>query len=65
MPGLPATTSDAADRGPSDTRSMLRDSPCSAFACCRRAGLTVCGTSPTSAGTTSPTADAVERLQAR
>jgi hypothetical protein len=53
QPGFSATTRMPPSAGPT-TRTPLRDRPCSALACCRRAGLTVCGTSPASAGTTSP-----------
>ncbi len=53
MPGLPSATRVPPIAGPS-TATMLRDMPCSAFACCRRSALTVCGTRPTSAGMTMP-----------
>ena len=53
QPGFSATTRTPPSAGPT-IRTPLRDRPCKALACCRRAGLTVCGTSPASAGTTSP-----------
>lgn len=53
QPGSTATTRTPPTAGPA-ILTMPRDSPCSALACCRRARLTVCGTSPTSAGTTRP-----------
>ncbi len=53
IPGLPATTSAPPSAGPiTQSRFLVR--PRSAFACCSRSALTVCGTSPISAGRTKP-----------
>ena len=49
IPGLPATTIAPPSAGPiTQSRFLVR--PRSAFACCSRSALTVCGTSPISAG---------------
>ena len=55
MPGLPAATITPPTAGPSD-EDRFRTRPFSAFACWRRAALTVCGTSPVCAGMTNPSA---------
>ena len=53
IPGLPATTIAPPSAGPiTQSRFLVR--PRSAFACCSRSALTVCGTSPISAGRTKP-----------